>query len=282
MLRDPRHASADSQMKSPEDRIEELRQLGLNSAGFPINYYPASDSLNKENQRSGTYPVTPQFQNEMATAVRPIGGMQHFGGPYSATQQFQHVMPRDGEGIGGMQHFGGSYSGTQQSHNMMAREGERSGGMQHFGGPYSGTEQLQKAATQGGQRSGGMQHFGGYNDSRAYKAGPSVGAPLYQARRHVPQYDGAMDSLSSEAPVSTEASSEASSRRSSGQVTRAGPQAGAKAPISATAPYFFYEPVRRFPISEGLHSEAVDKFFNTIREEERAEIAKYKAQFPLM
>lgn len=282
MLRDPRHSSTDSQTKAHEDRIEELRRLGLNAAGFPINYYPASNSVNKENQRSGTYSAAPQFQNLMATAGGPIGGMQPFGGSYPSTQQLQNGMPREAERIGGMQHFGGSYSGTQQFQNMMARERERSGGMQQFGGPYLGTEQLQKAATQGGQRSGGMQHFGGYSDSRIYKAGPSVGAPLYQARGHVPQYDGATDSLSPEAPASNAASSEASSRRSSGQMTRTGTQAGAKGPMSATAPSFFYEPVRRFPTSEGLHYEAVDKFFNTIREEERAEIAKYKAQFPLM
>lgn len=148
-------------------------------------------------------------------------------------------------------------------------------------GSYSDTQQFQNVKTREGERTGAMQSVGGYKDARIFKAGPSIGAPLYEARGHVPQYDGAMDSLSSGAPAKTEASSEASSRRSSGQVYRPGTQAGSKASFNAMAPSF-YEPVRRFPASEGIHYEAVDRFFNTVREEERAEIAKYKAQFPFM
>lgn len=232
MLRDPRHSSTDSQTKSHEERVEELRRRGFNAAGFSIHYSPASSIVNDENQRSGSY---------------------------SSTHKIQNVMAREGERIGGMQHFGGFGSGAQQSQNAMAR---------------------------GGERIGEMQPFGGYKDSRMYKAGPSVGVPLYQARGHVPQYDGAMDSLSSEVTATTEtsseASSEASSRRSSRQVTRVGTQAGAKAAMNAMAQSFVYDSMRRFPTTEAVHYEAVDRFFNTIREEERAEIAKYRALNYLM
>ena len=200
MLGEHRQPSVDSFAKPGEWNTEERRRLGLTEAGFPIGYPAVSSSVNKENQRSGSYSDTERFQN------------------------------------------------------MMAREGGRNGG---------------------------MQHFGGYNDGRHYKAGPSVGAPVYHARGHVPQYDGAMDSLSSDAPANIEGSSEASSRRSSGPVTRAGNQVGSKKPLNAMAPSF-HDPVRRFPVSEGGHYEIVDKFFNAVREEEREEIAKYKAQSPLM
>lgn len=261
MLRDPRHASTDSQTKPYEERIEELRRLGLNAAGFPIHYPSASNFMSKENQRSGYYSDMQPFRNVMAQEGGQFNGMPHFGGPYSNSQQFQnqHVVAQDRVQMGGMPHFGGPYPNSQgfKNQNVMTREGGRIGG---------------------------MPHFGGYKDTRVYKAGPSVAAPLHQARGHgyVPQYDGAMDSGSSTTPASTEASSEASSRRSSGQDARVGNQTGSKAPMNAAAPPFFYEPARRFPSFEGVHYEAVDKFFNTIREEERAEIAKYKAQFPLM
>ena len=191
-----------SDHQSPKVRvwsIEELNRFGLNADGFPMGQTTASGSVNKENQRSGS---------------------------------------------------------------------------------YSGSDQHQKAMAEG-RRTSRMQNFGGYTNARIYKAGPSVAGPFYQARGHVPQYDGAMDSPSPDTAPVNGGSSEGSIRRSSGQVARAGAQAGSKVSLNAMAPSF-YEPTRRFPASAGLHYEAVDKFFNTIREEERAEIARYKAQFPLL
>ncbi|KAI9874961.1 MAG: hypothetical protein M1830_009081 [Pleopsidium flavum] len=116
-------------------------------------------------------------------------------------------------------------------------------------------------------------HPNGPQDTRIHKGQSSVASPLYQARGQLPQYDGAADSLSTGAA--------ASSDRASDQANHAKAKAGS-AVVVPTVPPFLYEPSRRFPVSERLHQQAINGFFKSVRDEEREEIAKYQAQFPLM
>lgn len=165
---------------------------------------------------------------------------------------------------------GRNADGTPMGHashsDSAQKENQKSGSHFH-------PEHFRKMMARENERTDDARNPTGPQEVRIHKAHSSTASPLYQARGHLPQYDGAADSLSCGAA--------ASSDRASDQADHAKTKAGSAVLVTTVTPSL-YEPSRRLPISERLHHEAVGSFFKTIREEELEEIAKYRAQFALL
>ncbi len=113
-----------------------------------------------------------------------------------------------------------------------------------------------------------------------HKAGPSVAAQFYEVQGHLPQYDGAADSLSSGVGSSNDRASDQPNSVPSKTKSPISLKVDSTVPSKYVASYPSQNGLGR-PALNAVHFAKVNGFFDTIREEEREEIAKYKARFPL-
>lgn len=121
----------------------------------------------------------------------------------------------------------------------------------------------------------GGHHHGG-QDPRFHQAGPSVTTRLH-ALGHLPQYDGAAESLSSAAGKGVERTYQLTN----GVIGESAKHVQPAPAVRNTQPVF-QQPSRRLGAPEGMqHFRAVDRFFTTIRDDEQEEISRYNARYPL-
>ncbi len=140
----------------------------------------------------------------------------------------------------------------------------------------SDTEEFNKVMARERERAANMQN---QDASRLHKAGASVAAQYYQARGHLPQYDGAADSLSSGVGSSHDHSSNQPKSATSKTESLVSLKVDSTVPAKHVAPSSTQATLRKSAL-DSLHFARVNEFFDTIREEERQEIAKYKARYP--